>query len=184
MIDTTGFDLDLMLNNLTAAFTNVRQLILAISFVCGVTLLVRGVMMYRIFANQTFGSAQRGELAGPLVHMVIGAILMYYPSTVKTTLTTIFGTNTITPADEILAYESVQDSEKWARISSVVVMYLQLIGYIAFIRGWIILSKMGHSGAQPGSIGKGLIHVIGGILLVNVVATFQILATTFGYAGA
>jgi len=52
------------------------------------------------------------------------------------------------------------------------------------VRGWLILSKMGHPGAQPGSVAKGIVHVIGGILLINIVNTVNMLASTFGYTGA
>ena len=65
---------------------------------------------------------------------------------------------------------------------NIILKYLSLIGLIAFLRGWVILSKMGHSGSQPGRVGKGITHSGGGILLINIVQTTQILANTFGYS--
>lgn len=182
-IDPSSFSLDTALTNLSNAFGSIQSLIVAVAYVIGLSLIVRGVMMYRIFANQTFGSAQRGEIAGPMVHLVVGAILLYFPSTLNVSLQTIFSTTDISPASDLVAYQSLSGGEKWQKITDVVTMYMKLIGLIAFVRGWVILSKMGHSGSQPGSIGKGLIHVIGGILLVNVVDTVNILACTFGYSG-
>jgi intracellular multiplication protein IcmC len=145
---------------------------------------VKGVMMYKVFATQTFSSAQKGELMAPLVHLAIGAILIYLPSTQQTSLQTVFGTTSMGAASDLFAYQSFSSVAYWQDISEVVVSYTKLVGYIAFIRGWIILSRMGHSGNQPGTVGKGIIHVVGGILLVNVVDTFNIIACTMGYGGA
>lgn len=97
-------------------------------------------------------------------------------------MATVFGTSEIGANSDLIAYSSASTLE-WKQIADVVIQYIKLIGFIAFIRGWIILSKMGHSGAQPGSIGKGTIHVIGGVLLINIVDTVNLLAQTLGYTG-
>lgn len=182
-MDSVPFTLDVALDNLSQAFTNIGLLIVAVSYVTGFFMFVKGVMMYRIFANQTFGSAQRGELAGPLVLILVGSLLFYFPSTLDTSLLTIFGSTSISSSNELVAYQSLQGSEQWYRVADVCIKYIKLVGYVAFVRGWIILSKMSNSGSQPGSVGKGAIHVIGGILLINIVDTFNLLATTFGYTG-
>lgn len=180
MFDPSAFSFDLAIQNLSLAFTNIQKLVVALSYVMGVGMVVRGVMMYRIFANQTFGSAQRGEIAGPMVWITIGCVLIYLPSTVETSLITAFGSGTVGETSELIGYTTLSATEKWRRISEVAIGYMKLIGLIAFIRGWIILSKMGHSGAQPGSIGKGIIHIVGGILLINIIDTVNMLARTFG----
>ncbi len=180
---SSSFSLDVALTNLSRAFTSIEQLVVAITYIIGLALIVRGIMMYRIFANQTFGSAQRGEIAGPMVHIVIGALLLYIPSTLTASLGTVFGTSEIGQAQNLIGYQTLSSSEKWQKLTNVVIDYMILVGLIAFVRGWVILSKMGHSGSQPGSVGKGLVHVIGGILLINIVDTVNILGCTFGYTG-
>lgn len=182
----TSFNLDTMLDNLTSSFDSLVMLVVAVSYVTGLSLVVRGVMMYRQFANQTMASAQRGEIAGPMVFIVVGAILIYFPSTLDTSLATLFGnvnSNNLKMASSMIGYQSLAQGAEWQRIADVVVKYVQLVGLIAFVRGWIILSKMGHSGSQPGSVGKGITHIVGGVLLINVIDTFNVFATTFGYAG-
>lgn len=179
----SSFSIDIALSNLAASVTSLKRLVIALSYVIGLTLIVRGVMMYRVFGTQTMSSAQKGELAGPLVFIMVGSFLLYFPSTLSTTLTTVFGDDNIAGVTDLVAYKQISGVEKWGAITDVVVKYMYLIGLIAFVRGWVILSKMGHSGAQPGSLGKGIIHVIGGVLLINIVDTFNILATTLGYTG-
>ncbi len=179
---SASFSLDMAITNLSESFGNIQKLIVAISYVMGVGMAVKGVMMYRVFANQSMSSAQRGEFAGPLVWITIGCLLVYFPTTLDSSLQTVFGTSDLGNANELVAYSSISTVEKWKSISDVIIQYVKLIGLIAFVRGWVILSKMGHSGAQPGSISKGIIHVIGGVLLINIVDTVNMLATTFGYS--
>lgn len=180
MIDPGNFSFNAAMTNLTSAFQNIQQLVVALSYVMGLGMMAKGVMMYRIFASQTFASAQRGEIAGPMVWIVVGAILIYLPSTIDSTMATVFGTTEVAPNNELLGY-GVSGIPEWVRLADVIIGWVKLIGLIAFVRGWVILSKMGHSGAQPGSIGKGIIHIIGGILLFNLIDTVNILARTFGY---
>lgn len=183
----SSFSLDTAITNLSNSFDSLVTLVVAVSYVTGLALVVRGVMMYRQLANQTMASAQRGEFAGPLVFIVVGAILVYFPSTLNTSLNTLFvgvDQNSLSEASQMIGYQSLAGVEHWQEIADVVVKYVKLVGLIAFVRGWIILSKMGHSGSQPGSVGKGIIHIIGGVLLINIVDTFRMLANTLGYSGA
>ena len=166
---------------LATSFDDLSKLIVAISYVTGIALSVRGIMMYRIFANQTFGSQQRGEIAGPLVFLVVGIILMYFPSTIATANLTMFGVADISSTQELLGYSQFDPYSKSFKIKWLILKYLSLVGLIAFLRGWVILSKMGHSGSQPGSVGKGITHIVGGILLINIVQTVQVIAHTLGY---
>lgn len=186
MSAAASFDLSAALTNLSHSFDMLVQLVVAISYVTGLSLVVRGLMMYKIFATQTLSSAHKGEFAGPLVHIIVGAVLIYFPSTLNTTLNTLFvgvDQNSLSTASQMIGYQSLANDAQWTQIADVVVKYVKLVGLIAFVRGWIILSKLGHAGGQPGSMGKGLIHIIGGILLINIVDTFRILAVTFGYTG-
>ena len=176
-------DLGTALENLTFAFESLVNLVAAISYVMGLYFIFRGVGMYKVFATQTMASAQKGELAGPMVFMIVGAVLMYFPSTLDTSIQTLFGHDTkgISAAEEMIGYADLNNSgEHWKEISNVLIKYMKLIGFIAFLRGWTILSKMGHSGAQPGSVGKGIVHIIAGVLLINIVDTINMLAQTFG----
>lgn len=177
-------DLGTALENLTYAFEQLVNLVAAISYVMGLYFIFRGIGMYKIFATQSFASAQKGEVAGPLVFLMVGAILMYFPSTLDSSLQTIFGygAKDISPAEDMIGYAALTSSgENWKEISNVLIKYMKLIGFIAFLRGWTILSKMGHSGSQPGSVGKGIVHIIAGVLLINIVDTIRLLAETFGF---
>lgn len=180
-MNPTSFDLATAISNLSAAFGSIQSLIFAVSYVIGVALFVKGIMMFKIFATQSFASAQRGEVGAPLVHILIGALLLYFPTTVDTSLSTVFGSNTVGSASQLMAYQSLSGIQQWQGLADVIIDYTKLVGLIAFIRGWVLITKTGHHGGGQATLGKGILHIVGGILLINIVDTFSILATTFGY---
>ncbi len=154
MLETESFNLESAFSALSSSFYSLEKMLLVLSYIIGLFLALRGVMMYRAFANQTYGSAQRGEIAGPMVFLIVGIMLIYLPSTMNASLQTIFGTSEIGQLSSLASYQSPDSSENWLNLQNIFVKYLKLVGRIAFLRGWIILSKMWHPGAQPGSIGK------------------------------
>lgn len=172
---------DIAMKNLSDASTAIHALVAAAAYIIGIYLVARGVMMYKIFGSQTMASAQKGEFAGPLVFIIVGAVLIYLPSTQETTLMSIFGSEKAGSNSDLVAWMLPSAEQKFADLADVLISYMKLIGFIAFVRGFVILSKMGHSGSQPGSIGKGITHVIGGALLMNIPDFMKLLANTFGY---
>ena len=48
---------------------------------------------------------------------------------------------------------------------------IQVIGLIAFLRGWLLITKSTGEQPQPGAVSKGFIHVIGGVLAINITCT-------------
>ena len=67
-----------------------------------------------------------------------------------------------------------QDSAVGASLSIII----QTIGLIAFIRGWVLVARSASQGQPPGGTGKGLVHVFGGILAMNIVGTIQVINNT------
>lgn len=179
------FSFQRMVDNLNALVTNIELLITAFAFVAGIFMIAKGLMMYRAFGQHITQMSQRGEMAGPAVYILVGAMLVYIPSTINMGLTTIFSGNvtlgTTKGANQLITYSSTSAFTQWQELSVVIVNYLKLLGLIAFIRGWFILSKMSAPGQQPGTAGKGVTHLIGGVLLMNVVDSINIIAATFGF---
>ncbi len=57
-------------------------------------------------------------------------------------------------------------------------MIVQLIGVIAFIRGLVLLTHIGHGHGQQGSVGKAAAHIIAGILCINLYQFLQVVFNT------
>jgi hypothetical protein len=58
-----------------------------------------------------------------------------------------------------------------------VLTFIRLIGYIAFIRGWLLINQAGQG--KDGTLGRGITHIFGGAAAINVQITAGILANTF-----
>jgi intracellular multiplication protein IcmC len=193
-VNTTGtlggvtISLDAAVTNLTNAFHSLSLLITSVSFVAGMFFIVKGVMGFKVFATQTMASAQKGEVTSHLVTIFIGAVLMYLPSTIDTSIGTLFPGETLdsrSPASDLIGYAALTSNTNWALLAPILVKYMDLIGLFAFVRGWFILAKTAHpGGGQPGQTGKGVIHIIAGILLMNIINTVNFIATTFGFSSS
>jgi intracellular multiplication protein IcmC len=57
-------------------------------------------------------------------------------------------------------------------------MIIQVIGLIAFVRGWVLIARSASQGQPPGGTGKGFMHVFGGILAINIVGTLEMINNT------
>ncbi len=174
-------DIGLMLTNLQHTFGSLRSLVGSVSYVIGLIFIVRGLAHFKETGHMMNGN--KSEIPQATILMIIGSLLIYLPSTIEMGLNTIFASTDLGAASELLSYTAPSGSDLWSQISSVIVDYLKLLGLIAFIRGWVMLSHVGGHQAQPGNVGKGITHIIAGIVLINIVDSVKILATTFGFTG-
>lgn len=185
-------DIHTILFNLRQQIINpFTQLILYICYICGIYFIWRGVAVIKAFGNAMNQMTRPGEIAGPLVYMVVGALLIWVPATTDSLSQTVFGNDQANVAesagaDGINFYRAGRASEelvgylpqgveaKWADLIDTLVIFIEFIGFIAFIRGLFIISKSGNPGVQPGSITKGIVHLIGGVIAINFIPAVQI----------
>ena len=116
-------------------------------------------------------------LLGPAVQLFVGVALVYSPTLFETLNETLWQTPNF---QNVLSWQLNSPNSQYLDIIKPIVGIIQLVGAIAFLRGWIILSKSSNQGAQPGSISKGVIHIIGGILALNITRVISIVMATFG----
>ncbi len=57
-----------------------------------------------------------------------------------------------------------------------VLLFVKLVGLLAFIRGWLQINA--HAHGKDGTLGKGLVHLFGGMAAFHIEATIGILAST------
>jgi intracellular multiplication protein IcmC len=163
------------LNAIKADVPAVTSLVTALMFLTGMILLFRAVYALKLYGELRTMTSSSAELKGPLVLFLVGTILLFYPSLFSVSLSSVFGTN------NILSYApNPSDTANEKAMFHAVGIILQLVGLIAFFRGWLqIQSLSGH--AQQGTFGKGLTHIIGGILLINIFATWNIIKSALGW---
>ena len=142
-------------------------------------MLLRGIFMYRAFGQHITQMSRGGELAGPAVYIIVGAFMLYLPTTIDAALTTTFG-DSIQRELSVNYNGSNTGGIDWEKVLNLVNLYARLVGYVAFVRGMYLVSKAGDPGVQPGTISRGIVHFVAGVLLINIGGTYDVLKQTFG----
>ena len=165
--------LDSVIQRLTDNIPQLIQLLTAFAYVFGTYFVIIGVMEMKHFGESRGMMSQEHGIKKPILYFVIGAALIYLPSSVKTGMQTLW----LTPNP--MAYV-VEKGNPWSQLIGNSFLILQFIGLIAFIRGLIILTQLGGHGGQQGTFAKGMTHIIGGILCINMYDTINMILATLG----
>jgi intracellular multiplication protein IcmC len=186
-------DLQDIMSRLQAVLNPFMNLLLVVSYISGLVFILRGLLMLKTFAMPITQASKPGEIAGPLIFLLVGTALIYIPSSTDVLTSTLFGSSTKSifggsafadlyasgkASDQIMGYAPVSVEGQWAAMIDTIVLFMEFIGFIAFMRGWFIIAHAGQPGGQPGSISKGIIHIIGGILAINFLPLVKILSNT------
>ncbi|MDP3559240.1 MAG: type IV secretion protein IcmC [Legionellaceae bacterium] len=169
-----------MLANLANNLGSVQTLIKVVAYVMGFAFGIKGIMSLRHLSESRGGGQQSGKEV--VAYFIAAAALVSLPTTISIVLQSSFGSS------NILAYSPINSSNaafsalfgSGSTVGRSLVMIIQTIGYVAFVRGFVLLTKSGsgQGGQQSGGIGKGLTHILGGILAINIVGTLQIINNT------
>ncbi len=176
------FGLDIMF----ARFVNnidgpVRQLVSITCFLLGMLLTASGIM--RLIRQEQDGP--RGPTAmGTWITFVTAAVLFAFPQVMDAITFSMFadGVGNINP---VLAYgvDSQTDIYKSAqRTMEAVFLFAQLVGWVSFIRGFVILRKVA-DGSSRSSTTAAFTHIIGGALAVNLAPFVRVVQHTVGLPG-
>ncbi len=183
----TELDVQDVLENLKKILNPAMAMLLTISFIMGIVFMLRGLLLLKAFSQPLTQATRPGEIAGPMVYIFVGAVMIYIPTSTDVLSATLFGSGlpSIFPgaqgsssfvprleemgnaSDQIMGYSSITIESQWATMIDTIVLYMQFIGFLAFMRGWMLIAHAGQPGVQPGSISKGIIHIVGGILAIN-----------------
>lgn len=161
------------LYNIATQVPSLIKLVVVVSYISGFGFLISSVMKFKACAQaSTMMSSQQG-VGGPVIYLLVGVVLLYFAGFVKVGSVTLLGEGSTIAYQDSMAGGFLHTST----ITSIFII-LKLIGYIAFIKGIYILARLGGSQAQPGTLGKGMVHILGGILAINIEATYVILLNT------
>lgn len=166
-------DLVGMIMTFSESLTGISFLLTGLCYILGVLFVLRGIFKLRIMADHRSQMFQPMEVGGPLVSIFVGAGLIWWPTLMDTVTYTFWGATS--PLDYRPAFGSDFD-----QVWEVILKVMQIVGLIAFIRGWSYLTKVGEQGAQ-GMLTKGLTHIIGGVLAYHMGAVIHVVMTTFGF---
>ncbi len=169
-----ALDIAELLVNLSASYEPIVHLITGSAYVMGMAFGMIGVYKLKVYGDSRTMMSQSTSLKGPIMYLLTSAVFLYLPTAIDTLMLTLYG-NTGTP----LSYGSPDDDLVPDEVIFAAVRLVQIIGLIAFIRGWLLLAQSSKQGAQP-MTGKAMVHIFGGILAINILGTKDIISGTFG----
>ena len=170
-----------IINNIAQSMVPVQHLISGFAYVMGLGFALKAIMTLKQHGeSKSAMSGGGGNLKEPLVYFFVAAIFIYFPSGMAVILNTTFGPG------NVLAYSPVNSRNPYIQglfgsgsmVGQSLALIIQTIGGVAFVRGWVLVARASGQGQQPGGVGKGMVHIFGGILAMNIVLTLQIINNT------
>lgn len=166
-------------SNLNASLISIQKLITGSAYLLGLLFVFKALYSLKTHAESK-SQSQQGGMKEPVVYLFVGAMLLYFPTGFAVIMNTLFGYS------EVLAYAPVGSGMPILStlfgpnsvIGYTLALCVQVIGGIAFIRGWVLISRSASHGQPPGAMGQGLMHVFGGVLAMNIIGTLQVLQNT------
>jgi hypothetical protein len=148
------------------------------AFTFGVFLIFRGLVKAAKYGTDP----KAYSIPNILIHLVVGTLLITVGQSLGMILFTLFGTDTINPSSDVYSWNFIQQlnaSEQFTTALIAALTFFQLIGIIAFIRGWIIIKNAVEGNGQA-TMAQGFTHVIGGVCAINIYGFLEIIDSTFG----
>lgn len=169
-----------IINNIANNLLPVERLVTGFAYLIGITFFFKAIISLKAFGESKAMMSHSGSMKEPLMYLLVGAIFVYFPTGLAIMLNTTFGSSSI------LQYQAVNTQNRAmntlfgsdSMVGESLALIIQVIGVVAFVRGWILIAKSSSAGNQPGTMGKGVVHVIGGILAMNIVFTLQVINNT------
>lgn len=168
MAEGTGATLGTMFANFTESGKALIKLVQASAFVIGAYLLIGSVFKMLAVSNG------KAEIKTPITMFFCGIALLSVMSSfsvISQTMSMPSG-----PGDVLISASSGGFKAQTAAAMTGVLTFIQLLGYIAFIRGWLLLNS--HGMGKEGALSRGLTHLFGGVAAINIKITAKIIATT------
>lgn len=165
-------DLSTMFANFASSGSALIKLAYYISGIMGAFLCVSSVFkLVQVYG----GTGGQITVKTPIVTFLAGVALIAFTSTLNTVDATLAMSGG--GAGDVLIGGGSSGSATISAALNGVFTLIQLVGYISFIRGWLLINQYGQGKNE--ALGKAIIHLVGGALAINVMWTAQILANTF-----
>lgn len=159
-----------MFSNFSASSIALSKLVQYSSFIIGLFLVLNS-----IFKFSQLGSNPQLSPKTPIVMFFVGIGIFTLTNSVNMVLSTM-ALGAAPAADWVPPVNGSMPAEAKAAIEGVL-LFIRLVGYISFIRGWLLINQYGNG--KEGTLGRGLTHLAGGVAAINANITAKILANSF-----
>ena len=155
---------------LISNFTSLSYIIQAVMVMIGVCLIVTGLFKFKRYGEMRSMMSQQVTITGPLFCLLSGVILLIFPKFVHITMGMLWtNTNPLRYQDNDLSFSGYIQA---------IIIFVRIVGVVAFIRGVVLLSRFGQQGGQP-VLGRALIFLICGVLAIHIVGSVDLFQNFF-----
>lgn len=144
--------------------------------VAGLSLFLAGLFKMKRYGEMRTMMSHHITISQPLGKMIAGVVLLCLPLFVGTISLGLWGQ--VSP----LAYPILSNSQATEMFTPIIAM-IRLMGVLGIIRGVFLFSRSGGQQAQPGMVGKGVMHILGGLLCLHILNTVDVLRQIFNFSG-
>ncbi|MGE3919450.1 MAG: type IV secretion protein IcmC [Gammaproteobacteria bacterium] len=165
---------DQIFSNLAKTYPALIRLASAFAYVAGFAMAFKAIYSLKTYGEARTMMSSNANIKEPIAYLIAAAGLIYSPTAYHDILYTLFGSPETTPLSYISPTKGVSEVAMRSILGLV-----QVVGVFAFIRGWFYLAKAGEQGGgQQNHFGKGMTHIIGGVLAINIVGLKNVLVGT------
>ena len=166
---TVNFDTYQMEQNILDA----AQIVQDLAIISGIFLILGAIFKFKRYGEARSMMMQQG-VGAPLMMLLAGTILLSLPTFLETAVFNFWGD--IQPLDPNVP----SWAESFGPGIHAILMFVRFLGVVSFVRGVFQISKAGRESSQPGTLGRGLISIFAGVLMVHIVGFAQLLEQFFG----
>lgn len=165
-----------VLNNIASTLRPIQRFLTGAAYLIGLALAFKAIYTLKVYGEARTMMASNSSIKEPVTYMLVAGILIYLPTGFQVIMNTTFGYSSV------LAYGPTTGGESGFLEANAfgrpLVAIIQVVGLVAFIRGWVLIARSASQGQPPGGTGKGFMHVFGGVLAINIVGTMQVINNT------
>ena len=143
----------------------------------GIFMVARGLIK-----GSKFGQDAKASVPNILANVIIGALLFTVGTSVDTIMATTFGDSSVWGSSGVvsaIASDFGGNTAHFQQAVTAALHFFQMVGMIAFIRGWLILRDAVEGQGQK-TVAQGLTHIFGGVLAMNIFRFLDSMDSTFG----
>lgn len=176
--DTASEGLDgMMINAMQDLFLPLDTIITFFCIIAGIIFAFMG--LHRLTKTEREGA--RGPLGiGTIILFLVAGVLMSMGSTVGTITETFFSSRGVGNYVSILGFSGSVDLTHAHNVANAIVQFMMIVGLISFVRGWFILKAAADGGSQQATIMSSVVHIVAGILLINLGPFLMAVQKTLG----
>ena len=168
-----------ILNNIATNLLPVEKLITGAAYLIGISLAFKAIYSLKVYGEARTMMSSNGSIKEPVIYFVVAAIFIYFPTGLDIMLNSTFGNSSLLGYTTTNANQGITGLfASGSPVAWALRIIIQTIGLASFVRGWVLISRSAAQGQPPGGTGKGLIHVFGGILAINIVGTVNMINNT------